>query len=403
MKGILFALCLVSITFANAQNWNSMTPCPNKLDHTAGFCIGDYFYIGTGYNGSYGMTRCNIFRRYDIIQDSWTNIPSLPDSVRTNAISFVINGKAYVGQGYAYANCLSDLYEYDPGSNNWTQKASCPFVFCSYGASAAFALNGKGYVMGAAWNNYTTTNVYQYDPVSDTWTQKNDFPGTGRDLAFAAAVNGKGYFGMGRVWNPGATPLSDIWEYNDQTDTWTWVTSHPDGGNFWTNAMEHDNSLIVFGGGFPLTSSVKKFDPVANQWSSYPNTPYSRHASIGFSHHCFIYLAGGYGPGNLAVLDDITRLKVDSTCVQTSIATEKPEPEVEIYPNPIDDIVHLFLKNDQSSCTAVIANCLGEVILEKKLYKGKNDFNSQYLPKGIYFCTIKNGDKTVLCKKLVRH
>ncbi|MBK8341838.1 MAG: hypothetical protein IPL12_00140 [Bacteroidetes bacterium] len=60
-------------------------------------------------------------------QNTWSTIASFGGGERERAIAFVIGSRAYVGTGIDSANiCKSDLWEYDPGTNSWTQKANVP-------------------------------------------------------------------------------------------------------------------------------------------------------------------------------------------------------------------------------------------------------------------------------------
>ncbi|MBZ0099469.1 MAG: hypothetical protein K8F30_10310, partial [Taibaiella sp.] len=80
---------------------------------------------------------------------TWTrekDIPPAAISGRWGAYSFALNGKIYLGGGYLGNQVnLNDLWEYDPGTDNWTQKANVPG---SNGRThaIAFAINGKGYI-----------------------------------------------------------------------------------------------------------------------------------------------------------------------------------------------------------------------------------------------------------------
>jgi len=75
--------------------------------------------------------------------------------------------------------------------------------------AAAFAVNGKGYVTTGDKKDGTMvtyiSDTWEYDPSTDTWTQKDDFKGGAREGALAFAIGGYGYVGTG---------------YNDDTIGW---------------------------------------------------------------------------------------------------------------------------------------------------------------------------------------
>ena len=61
---------------------------------------------------------------------SWTTKPDIPNTAATGrwgAQCFSLGGKIYVGGGYI-GNFISraDFWEYDPATDDWTQRASLP-------------------------------------------------------------------------------------------------------------------------------------------------------------------------------------------------------------------------------------------------------------------------------------
>jgi len=56
----------------------------------------------------------------------WQEIAPLPSSSRVAAVAFTIKGKAYVFGGCKKSADFRDLWMYDPVTNKWAQKKSCP-------------------------------------------------------------------------------------------------------------------------------------------------------------------------------------------------------------------------------------------------------------------------------------
>lgn len=389
MKGVyMFIFIYFEIFSLSSQTWVSMPNCPRKLDHCVSFGIGSKFYVGTGYDSIYGGPKTRKFFSYDVLTNIWDTIPSFPDSARCQSVSFVINNKAYVGFGNSFYTCFSDLYEYDPISNTWAKKASCPVSYCAYLTSSAFSLNGKGYVITAADNAFPTTSVFQYDPISDTWIQKNNFPGTRRCDAMAWATNKRGYFGLGRVWNPGYTPLDDIWEYNDSTDAWALKTVCPNGKNFWTGGVTHKNEIYTLGGAQSFTNSVSKYNPLTNTWTGITNMPFSRHDGHGYSYDCNIYVGSGCDPtGNS---NSLIKLKVDSTCLNYEGIFEISYKNSTFYPNPNQGKLYMSFNRILNHATVRIINEIGIVICEEvNLNQKQMEFNLTGISDGIYFVEIE--------------
>ncbi len=153
-------------------------------------------------------------------QGQWIKKVSYNGYARSYACSFTIGNKGYLCTGYRGANkeFLNDLWEFDMDSETWTQCETMPVEGRRY--AAAFALNGKGYVTTGGKKDGTmvtyVSDTWEYDPSTDTWTQKDDFKGGAREGALAFAIGGYGYVGTG--YRSGVT--SDYWMYDPDQDLW---------------------------------------------------------------------------------------------------------------------------------------------------------------------------------------
>ena len=166
-----------------------------------------------------------------------TDIPGLP---RTQAVSFAIDSKAYIGTGvYQNDMYLEDMWEYDTETGAWTQKANYPEG--KVRGLTAFAVNGKGYAGLGYKRNGTNEgekmdSFYEYDPITNTWTRKHDYPGgwNGYYSREATSLNGKGYFITEIYPVPSGTPNGvNLYEYNPNNDRWTFINSLSFSGYWW--------------------------------------------------------------------------------------------------------------------------------------------------------------------------
>ncbi|MBS1600103.1 MAG: IPT/TIG domain-containing protein [Bacteroidetes bacterium] len=150
-----------------------------------------------------------------ILPDQWVSLAKPPfGSGRYWGIGFSIGDKGYIGMGWDGYAANDDLYEYDPSLNNWTKKSSMgkPLNF-----GVSFVINGKAYV-GIGKTNLPeefTNSFYEYDPALDKWTQKADFPGSARFSAVGFGIGTKGYVGLGGYGE------KDWWEYDPVSNIWT--------------------------------------------------------------------------------------------------------------------------------------------------------------------------------------
>lgn len=233
------------------------------------------------YTNANGDSLLTDFWEYDPANDSWTQKADLPGTKmgRAYAVGFGMNGKGYVGLGYDNAKIevdptmttttdvtlgpyidsinlvgtppnaqietvfrqvvkrtidsvytdsldyLKDFWEYDPNTDNWTQKASFPGegrAFASHFTLTDKALVGLGLgdsVMGAMYDDF-----YAWDPNTDTWTRTTDFPASKR---FGASQFSLGFLGYIAGGNDGLT-RKDFYEYNDISKTWDRLPDLPD-------------------------------------------------------------------------------------------------------------------------------------------------------------------------------
>lgn len=156
---------------------------------------------------------------------------------REGAASFIIDNELYVATG----NEKADLWQYDPATNGWLQKANLPAPGRSY--AVGFSIGNKGYIATGtrkrAVLNFVTDSlmrdVWEYDPTADNWTKKADFGGVVRARAVAFVLNKKAYLGSGE--NVGSIGVmvsdipnrvaSDFWVFDPVADKWNQVADIP--------------------------------------------------------------------------------------------------------------------------------------------------------------------------------
>lgn len=219
-----------------------------------GLVSGDRYYIC-----SYVKSNGEFF--YSPIVDTltlypWHYVTDIPGLPRTQAVSFAIGTKAYIGTGvYQNDMYLEDMWEYDTETGAWTQKANYPEG--KVRGLTAFAVNGKGYAGLGYRRNGTNEgekmdSFYEYDPVMNTWTRKHDYPGGwyGYDSRHATTLNNKGYFITAEPVNNNGV---NIYEYNPNTERWTFINSITFGGYWYfgpytyltANAVDSDLYIYI--------------------------------------------------------------------------------------------------------------------------------------------------------------
>ncbi len=129
-----------------------------------------------------------------------------------------------------------------------------------------------------------------------TWTAK-DTMGSGRFWAFSFAMEGKVYGGTGRPMFSSLTPLSDFWEYDPATDSWTQKADFPGGVREGaTGFTANGRGFAGFGSPFiQFSKDLYEYFPATNTWSRKADVP-----GIGFAFSSGFVLDSIYyiGPEN---------------------------------------------------------------------------------------------------------
>lgn len=230
---------------------------------------------------------------------TWTyrqDIPNTPTSGRWGAISFSVGGKVYVGGGYkGNFTSLNDFWEYDPTTDQWTQKQNLPGAV-NRTAGAGFSGNGKGYVcLGSA--NYNTVSaafladLWEYDPAADSWTQKSSLPDSGRHHAAVFVIGSKAYIAGGSTGYP-YIASNDLWEYDMINDSWSSKASYPAVSINQAMGFAAGNKGYLVGGHVmhynttgngTADSATYEYDPASNTWTRKSDFCGRRKCGIAFS------------------------------------------------------------------------------------------------------------------------
>jgi N-acetylneuraminic acid mutarotase len=189
----------------SSNSWEAKATCPAKFAHTAGFVIGDNFYIGPE-NGT------NKVYKYSILEDSWSEVAPFPGGDRRAHVTFTANGKGYIGMGAGvFSGVFGDFFRYDPTTDTWTEIAS---ISPNSDQSTAFSIDNTGYVFNVGGSGGGGKAVYKYVESLDEWQFVNTFPGDRIANNTITTLNGKAYLTNGERTNSGGNISSDqIWEF----------------------------------------------------------------------------------------------------------------------------------------------------------------------------------------------
>lgn len=168
------------------------------------FSLNGKGFVATGYDGG----ALKDVWEYNPATDSWAAKRSFGGDKRTDAVAFVIGDKAYIVTGANNGEFKTDLWVYNAATDEWTTKRR----ITNYNEdedydndydvvrsnAVAFVMNNKAYVTTGSKSGLAA-DCWEYDPITDLWDKKRDFEGVARTGAAAFTLGGKGYVLSGRT------------------------------------------------------------------------------------------------------------------------------------------------------------------------------------------------------------
>lgn len=220
-------------SFNSDTGWTQLEDFPDtSRSNAAAFSIGNYGYIGTGFDG---IHRFSSFYQYDVAGHQWTKKADFPGGARYDAVGFAVGGKGYIGTGYSvYA--LSDFYQYDPVNDTWARTPGTDLNFSKRRGAVAFVYNDKAYIVTGSNNGAMTRDFWEFDPSqhapwkplanitnTDPGAFDDGYTNIQREYATAFVHNGKAYLSTGQ----NGSLLTATWEYDFNTGYWSQRTPYP--------------------------------------------------------------------------------------------------------------------------------------------------------------------------------
>lgn len=394
-------LFCISSVFSQGT-WVRKADLPGSLAlYTSCFGIGTKGYVLTGRDETSGSSSlgCKVFWSYDSGSNAWTQMADFAGPARTDAASFSIGNKGYIGTGWnlpvnAYFN---DLWEYDAGANSWVQKADLPGL--ERHDAVGFSIGNKGYIGTGIDSNFISKNdLWEYDPVADHWTQKANLGSAGRNMAVGFNVGNKGYIGLGFDLYQNFYP-KDFWEFDPALNTWT---QKADFDTCRTEAIGlgiGNKGYIGTGRIFPFSTQsddFREFDPVQNTWTTVNDLNLPRIGGIAFTLGNKGYIGLGWD-GNFALYHDLWEYTPAGTSGIQSTTLSKNL--LQVYPNPTNGTFTVKLNSPvNASATLRVLDVQGKCVYEKSLKTGNSQQPESIqldnrLGDGNYFLQINSGDK----------
>lgn len=324
MKLIFCCFLIFSVSCAQAQQWEELTPIPaDGRDDAAAFVIGGYAYLVTG-NQS-GFSQSSRLWKYDPPNDSWSEAAAFPGTPRQYAATFVLGNEAYLFCGISEASVpLNDVWKYVPATDSWHQLNDFPgqprwSLFSS-------ETGGKGYLGTGTTLSAFLNDCWEYDPQQDTWSQLADFPGGARREAVAFSANGKLFAGLGYVNFNGTGLQSDFYAFDPSANSWEQIADFPGGALSYATATG-TGAFGYVGTGFDASGAFRsdsyRFNASGLSWEQLASLPVSGIKGMSaFMIGSEPYFVTGLVPG------------IGRTSQLWKFPMPEPDPDVLCFPNP---------------------------------------------------------------------
>lgn len=391
MKFKLFVCAIFSIIGVSAQDyWQQIDSMNGPGKAVCGaFVLQDEGYVLGGLD-DFGFKRK--MYSYDLFQNDWDDEASIGGTngdglERGSATAFAIGNKGYVclGQGQTVAY-LGDLWEYDLETQAWTQKAN--FLGGPRKQAVSFVINGIAYVGTGQSSTGLKKDFYKYDPLLNSWTQLNDFQGTARRQAVGFELAGNGWVGTG----DDGVLKRDFWMYNPATDSWIQKTDFPGtaraGAVGWST---YPTAFIATGEdvNFEYKKDVWEYNFFANAWVQRTDLPGNgRKNAVAFVINDVAYVGTGFS----GIFEDDFYAYYGIAGLESNHLSFNST----VFPNPVQDVAQI--KIDDALITDIEVQLLtisGQEITNPSnvnMHADKITFDMSNLEVGyyIYHLTDKN-------------
>lgn len=204
------------------DSWTQMASIPGSARRNAvAFVAQGKGYVGTGLDlddGELGQ-KLKDFWEYDPLGNSWTEKAHYPGGGDTGiyqATGFGLMDKGYVACGKIGSDAyIPELWEYNPTTDEWTERT--PFPGGDRYQLISFVLEGRAFVGLGTDHDVFRKDLYEYNPLINAWQVKENFPGTERAQASSFTIGSKGFV----VFGTDGGLKDELWEYSFYTESWT--------------------------------------------------------------------------------------------------------------------------------------------------------------------------------------
>ncbi len=387
---IVFYLGFIADGFAA---WVQKAPYGGTAKHRCtAFSINNKGYIGGGHTNSGTLATFKDYWEYDPGTNTWTQIADFGGGYRYHATAFNIGDFGYVGLGEddnsTYHN---DFWKYIPLINTWVQVAAYPGV--PRRGACAFVIDNLGYVGTGQTDIGYATDFYSYDPITNSWIAISDFVGEARSSAVAFSHDGKGYLGTGHVLGD---DTKDFFEYDPLTNLWTQKADvgflpRQDATGF----VVQNEAYIGTGNNVEGTDNFGdfwKYNFGDDTWTEVAEFDgQSRRYLVSFVIGDVAYCGTGTNGTNLR----------DFWAFYPLLDVEESDMKslFKIYPNPTSDYFEFKGESQTVIDQILVSDLSGKILMDEKILTSQK-FNLSSFSDGIFLITLLSENKIIHSEKI---
>ncbi len=235
----------------NSFKWTEVADFPGIARNRAvAFASETAGYVGLGSDEDDNFL--SDFYKYTPGSDSWEELSSpFPGTARKDAVAFFVDGKGYVGTGEDDDEIKNDFYSFDPLTETWASISSVPYKRTQ---AMSFVLDGNAYLI-SGYSNGSLDDFYRYDTSSDSWFELNkisDYTDSGFDDDYDSNIQrygGVAFTMGGKAYLATGNGSAEVWEWNPVTDRWKQKTDFEGSSRYGAVAFTLDDIGYICTGG----------------------------------------------------------------------------------------------------------------------------------------------------------
>lgn len=373
--------------------WIQKAPFGGDARHRCtGFSINNKGYIGGGHVNAGTTITYKDYWEYDPGTNTWTQIADFGGGYRYHSTAFTIEDYAYVGLGEDEDDIYyNDFWKYIPLINTWVQVASYPGE--PRRGACGFVIDTFGYVGTGQTESGYAVDFYKYNPANNTWTPISNFIGEARSSAVAFSYDGKGYVGTGHVIG---NDTNDFYMYDPIADLWTQKS------NVGFHGRQDATGFVLNGEAYIGTGNDNegtdnygdfwKYNFSSDTWIEIEEFEgQARRYFVSFVIGNVAYAGTGTNGTNFR----------DFWAYHPFLSLQKNSDEVlEIYPNPCTDFINVTLTNSDEKYL-MLYNSNAELVYNNFL-NNTLQIDMRDLSSGTYFIVIISNNEPQFSQKVIK-